>query len=86
MIECGCPFGGPNQPAPSPGKPVADWPDEPHENEGKTPVLRYNALYHCLNNVSSELVAAFFVCVVHSHIDHLVYQCALAAKHGIQSS
>lgn len=58
MTERGSPFGGSNQPAPSPGKLVADWPDEPHKNGSQTPVLRYVALYHCLNNVSSESVAA----------------------------
>lgn len=58
MTERGSPFGGSNQPAPSPGKLVADWPDEPHKNGSQTPVLRYVALYHCLKNVSSDLVAA----------------------------
>ena len=60
MTERGSPFGGSNQPAPLPGKLVADWPDEPHKNGSQTPVLRYVALYHCLNNVSSdsELVTA----------------------------
>jgi hypothetical protein len=58
MTEHGSLFRGSNQPAPLPGKLVADWPNEPHKNGSQSPVLRYVALYHCLNNVSLDLVTA----------------------------
>lgn len=58
MTKSGIPFGGSNRPAPLPDKLVADRHDEPHENRRQTPILRSVALYHCLNNVSSESVVA----------------------------